>query len=90
MEKKHEIEKLAYEIYVRSGYLCGHELDHWIEAEQIICAKCEPDVKAKKTPAKKNAAVSESAKSEVKPTASGKGRSAGRPKKNPNEERALL
>ena len=31
-----EIAKIAYEIFMKSGYSDGHDLDHWIEAEKIV------------------------------------------------------
>jgi hypothetical protein len=86
MDKKREIEKLAYEIFERSGCVCGRDFDHWVEAERIVCARLEPEAKAKKTTAKKSAGTTsksaQTAKPAAKTAASGKGRSTGRPKKN--------
>lgn len=97
MEKKREIEKLAYEIYERSGYVCGRDFEHWLEAEKIVCARCEPVAKVKKTTVKKSAAATpkaaktaKTAKAAVKTAATGKGRAAGRPKKTSGEKRASL
>jgi len=39
MSKHSEIEKLAYELYKKCRCECGHELDHWLEAEKIVTAK---------------------------------------------------
>jgi hypothetical protein len=39
MERHKEIQKLAYEIFERSGRVYGGELDHWLEAERIIKAR---------------------------------------------------
>jgi hypothetical protein len=39
MEKHKEIQKLAYEIFEKSGRVHGREIDHWLEAERIIKAR---------------------------------------------------
>ncbi len=31
-----EIAKVAYDIFMKSGYSHGHDLDHWLEAERIV------------------------------------------------------
>ena len=31
-----EIAKVAYDIFMRSGYSHGRDLDHWLEAEKIV------------------------------------------------------
>jgi hypothetical protein len=31
-----EIAKVAYEIFMKSGYSHGYDLDHWLEAERIV------------------------------------------------------
>jgi hypothetical protein len=36
MDKRQEIEKVAYELYAKGGYISGHEMDHWFEAERIV------------------------------------------------------
>jgi Protein of unknown function (DUF2934) len=36
MNINHEIEKVAYELYVKDGYIPGREIDHWLKAEQIV------------------------------------------------------
>jgi hypothetical protein len=38
---KNEIAQLAYELYVSSGCKEGRDLDNWLEAERILCAKEE-------------------------------------------------
>ena len=30
------VRKIAYELYERRGYVHGHELEDWLEAEKII------------------------------------------------------
>jgi len=45
MKKHKEIQKLAYDIFEKSGRVHGGELDHWLEAERIIKAR-EIDVRA--------------------------------------------
>jgi hypothetical protein len=36
MERRNEIEELAYKIYETSGRAEGRELDNWLEAERLI------------------------------------------------------
>jgi hypothetical protein len=36
MDKRQEIEKVAYELYEKGGCISGHEMDHWFEAERIV------------------------------------------------------
>jgi Protein of unknown function (DUF2934) len=31
-----EIARVAYDLYIQSGYLHGHDLEHWLEAERIV------------------------------------------------------
>jgi len=45
MKKHKEIQKLAYEMFEKSGKVHGRELDHWLEAERIIRAR-EIEVRA--------------------------------------------
>jgi hypothetical protein len=45
MKRHKEIQKLAYEMFEKSGRAHGRELDHWLEAERIIKAR-EIDVHA--------------------------------------------
>ncbi|HOS28690.1 MAG TPA: DUF2934 domain-containing protein [Deltaproteobacteria bacterium] len=35
-DKRQEIEKTAYELYEKSGYVSGLDVDHWLEAEKIV------------------------------------------------------
>lgn len=39
MKRHKEIQKLAYEMFAKSGRVHGRELDHWLEAERIIKAR---------------------------------------------------
>ena len=36
MDLNSEIEKLAYELYEKSGRIEGRNLDNWLEAERIV------------------------------------------------------
>lgn len=36
MKKHEEIQKLAYNLFEKSGRVHGRDLDHWLEAERII------------------------------------------------------
>ncbi len=45
MKRHKEIQKLAHEMFEKSGRVHGRELDHWLEAERIIKAR-EIDVHA--------------------------------------------
>ena len=36
MDRRTEIERLAYELYEKSGRIGGRELDNWVEAERLI------------------------------------------------------
>ena len=45
MKKHKEIQRLAYEMFEKSGGFHGRELDHWLEAERIIRAR-EIEVRA--------------------------------------------
>ena len=45
MKRHKEIQKLAYEMFEKSGKVHGKELDHWLEAERIIKAR-EIEVRA--------------------------------------------
>ena len=62
MELYEEIARVAYEIYEKSGYIEGRDLDNWLEAERIVKARLAEEkqksekkssTKAKKTPKKK-------------------------------------
>ena len=39
MKRHEEIQKLAYELFEKSGRFQGREIDHWLEAERIIKAR---------------------------------------------------
>lgn len=39
MDRRHEIEKIAYELYEKSGRIQGRELDNWVEAERIVSSR---------------------------------------------------
>lgn len=50
-----EIEKLAYELYEKSGYIEGCEIENWLEAERIVMERYAVEtelVRKKKTPRK--------------------------------------
>jgi len=39
MDKRYEIECIAYDLYQKSGCIPGRELDNWLEAERIVCLR---------------------------------------------------
>jgi len=39
MKKHKEVEKLAYELFEKSGRVHGWDIDHWLEAERIASAR---------------------------------------------------
>ena len=39
MSYRREIEKIAYELYEKNGWVDGNDLDHWLEAERIVSAR---------------------------------------------------
>jgi hypothetical protein len=39
MDLYEEIAKMAYELYERSGYVGGRDLDNWLEAERIVMVR---------------------------------------------------
>lgn len=43
MELEKEINKLAYELFVKSGCIPGRDMDNWLEAERIIKEKYNID-----------------------------------------------
>jgi hypothetical protein len=62
MDLYEEIAKVAYELYGKSGYIDGRDLDNWLEAERIVMSRLakeqkksekKPETKAKKTVRKK-------------------------------------
>lgn len=96
MEMRHEIKKLAYELFEKNGRIHGHELEHWIEAERIVCSRHASagngkDVMAQKSVASKSPAKKSTVKTAGKSSktgtdapktgVSGKAASAGRSKK---------
>jgi hypothetical protein len=76
MDKRQDIERVAYELYEKCGYLHGREIEHWLEAERIVCSRhadpiAEKPAVAKKTVAAKTASVKAASK-ETRPAAKGK------------------
>jgi hypothetical protein len=59
---RYEIEKKAYELFEKNGRICGCELENWLEAEKIVCAKTLPSKAAGKPALKKAAATKPAAK----------------------------
>jgi hypothetical protein len=57
MDIQYEIEKKAYELFEKNGRICGCEIDHWLEAEKIVCARLLPAPVAQKPAVKKTAPV---------------------------------
>jgi hypothetical protein len=39
MNVRDEIARIAYELFVNSGYIQGREFENWIEAERIVLAR---------------------------------------------------
>jgi hypothetical protein len=39
MKKHEEIQKLAYDLFEKSGKVHGREIDHWLEAERMLRAR---------------------------------------------------
>ncbi|MDI6890430.1 MAG: DUF2934 domain-containing protein [Thermodesulfovibrionales bacterium] len=52
MNLQDEITKVAYEIYEKSGWIEGRDLDNWLEAERIVMERL---AKEKKKSGKKTA-----------------------------------
>jgi hypothetical protein len=85
MNKRHEIEKLAYEFFQRDGCVHGLEFEHWIEAERVVHARyeipsAEKLTKARKPGAAKAAPVKDAEKKRKTPgkaPAKGKAKKAG-------------
>jgi hypothetical protein len=72
MNLTHEIEKVAYELYVKDGYIPGREIDHWLKAEQIVLSRYavsfeEKPAKPKKASTAKTAAKKGAAKGSKTP-----------------------
>ena len=64
MDKRPEIERVAYELYQRDGCLHGRDFDHWLQAEKIVHSK-EATVAAAKSSVLKKATASAPAKKNV-------------------------
>jgi hypothetical protein len=45
MDLYEEIAKVAYELYEKSGYTDGRDLDHWLDAERIVMARLTKEQK---------------------------------------------
>ena len=43
MDLKHEIARIANEIFIEHGSVPGHDLDHWLAAEEIVLSRLESD-----------------------------------------------
>jgi hypothetical protein len=57
MDLYEKIAKVAYDIYVKSGYIEGRDLNNWLEAERIVVTHIAKEKKSeKKTGAKKKKA----------------------------------
>ena len=73
MSKKNlpnEIAMVAYEIYMQSGYVHGHDLDHWLEAERIVLSNqvAKPKKKDKVVKTLKTSPAKKITKTSVKKT----------------------
>jgi hypothetical protein len=95
MEKRREIERVAYELFERNGRIHGREVEHWLEAERIVCMRCEPAEKAAKTAPKKSVASSavkssKTGASAVRKAVSVKKVPAGKPKKKAGSKEASI
>ncbi|OPY74464.1 MAG: hypothetical protein A4E63_00709 [Syntrophorhabdus sp. PtaU1.Bin050] len=42
-----EIAKVAYELFERSGYIHGRDIEHWFEAERIVITRLHPETEEK-------------------------------------------
>jgi hypothetical protein len=63
MELYNEIEKVAHDIYEKSGRIEGRDLDNWLEAEKIVMARYREQEKIKtEKPISKKKAVSKTKK----------------------------
>lgn len=47
MDLYEEIARVAYELYEKSGYVEGRDLDNWLEAERIVRARLAEEEKKK-------------------------------------------
>jgi hypothetical protein len=64
VDKRPEIERVAYEFYQRDGCLHGRDFDHWLQAEKSVHSK-EATVAAAKSSVSKKATASGPAKKNV-------------------------
>jgi hypothetical protein len=60
MQTNNEIEKLAYEIFEKSGRIPGREMENWFEAESIVRSRNAEAVKSIEPAIKKSAAPKDS------------------------------
>ncbi|HBA53705.1 DUF2934 domain-containing protein [Syntrophorhabdus aromaticivorans] len=42
-----DIARVAYELFERSGYIHGRDLEHWFEAERIVVTRLQPEAEEK-------------------------------------------
>jgi hypothetical protein len=49
MNLREEIEKVAYELYEKSGRISGRDVENWIEAEKVVMARAKKGVTQRKT-----------------------------------------
>ena len=69
MKLYEEIAKIAHELYEKSGWMPGRDLDNWIEAEKIVKSRLDGGQSQKKSveePVKKAAPAGEKKASEPK------------------------
>ncbi|MEM7828319.1 MAG: DUF2934 domain-containing protein [Candidatus Aenigmatarchaeota archaeon] len=45
MDLHDEIAKVAYELFLKRGCVHGHDLDDWLEAERIVLARYQAQLK---------------------------------------------
>jgi len=50
MKLQEEIEKIAYELWEKSGRAHGKDIDHWLEAERIVNERYVMETRGKKKP----------------------------------------
>ncbi|MFA5354077.1 MAG: DUF2934 domain-containing protein [Thermodesulfovibrionales bacterium] len=43
MKKHEEIQKLAYDLFEKSGKAHGRDMDHWLEAERLLSGRQESE-----------------------------------------------
>lgn len=48
MDLRDEITKVAFELFLESGGLPGHELENWLKAEHLVFTWYEPDLEREK------------------------------------------